>query len=286
MAFGLSSCAVRRRIFSRLGGKNPQPLLTASKASLIEAVARTYNAVRDFNATVDLTPALGSAEKSEITEYKEVRGYIVFRKPSSIRIIGLYPVVRSTAFDMTSDGSIFEVNLPSKNRFVVGRDAVDEHPSVNKLENLRPQHFTEALLVRPIADPRRVVMENFTDEDNAFYILHELEDRDGQLELRRTIWFNRLNMTIARQLIFNNAGDIISDARYDEWKSWDNIPFPKHVVVDRPKDEYGVIVDIVKMDINKGVKDEQFTLARPEGSILQLIGSDPVPVPSSVTTGK
>jgi hypothetical protein len=40
------------------------------------------------------------------------------------------------------------------------------------------------------------------------------------------------------------------------------------------------------MDINKGVKDEQFTLARPEGSILQLIGSDPVPVPSSVTTGK
>ena len=285
MVFGLPSCAVRRRIFSRLGGKSPQPLLTANKASLIEAVARTYNAIRDFNATVDLTPALGSAEKNQITEYKEVRGYIVFRKPSQIRIVGLYPVVRTTAFDMTSDGSIFQLNLPSKNRFVVGRDQI-EQPASSQLENLRPQHFTEALLIKPIADPSRVVMENFTDEDNAFYILHELEERDGQLEQRRTIWFNRVNMTIARQLIFNDAGDIVSDARYDEWKSWDNIGFPKHVVVDRPHEEYGVIVDIVKMDINKGVKDEQFALTRPEGSTLQMIGTDPVPLPASVTGGK
>jgi outer membrane lipoprotein-sorting protein len=274
---------VRRRIFSRISGNNPQPLLTVSKQALVEAVARTYNAIRDFNATVNLTPALGSAEKSKITEYKEVRGYILFRKPSSIRMIGLYPVVRTTAFDMASDGVRFSLYIPSKNRFVVGRNDAQE-VSANKLENLRPQHFLEGMQIRPIEDSTRVLLENFTDEDNAFYILHELQEKSGQLLLRRTIWFERTNLTIVRQIAFDDSGDILSDARYDEWRSFDNVLFPRHVVIDRPREEYGVIVDIVKMDINKGLKDDQFALAQPEGSTLQVMGNAPATGPANAAS--
>src|SRR4029077_4072451 len=104
--------------------------------------------IDNFNATVDMTPALGTTEKSRVTEYKDVRGYILFRKPSDIRIIGLYPVVRNTAFDMVSNGSDFKLYVPVKNRFLVGSNEV-QRPSENTLENLRPQHFLEALLVRP-----------------------------------------------------------------------------------------------------------------------------------------
>ncbi len=57
-----------------------------------------------------MTPALGSSEKSKITEYKDVRGYILFRKPTDIRIIGLYPVVRNKAFDMVSNGKDFRLH--------------------------------------------------------------------------------------------------------------------------------------------------------------------------------
>ena len=53
-----------------------------------------------------MTPALGTAEKSQITEYKDVTGYILFRKPAQIHIIGLYPVIRSKAFDMASTAPI------------------------------------------------------------------------------------------------------------------------------------------------------------------------------------
>ena len=67
-------------------------------------VTRQFDAVRDFNAEVDMVPALGTAEKSKITEYKDVRAYILFRRPADIRLIGLYPVVRAKAFDMVSDG--------------------------------------------------------------------------------------------------------------------------------------------------------------------------------------
>ena len=38
-----------------------------------------------------------------------------------------------------------------------------------------------------------------------------------------------------------------------DWKTYDNVPFPKHIEINRPRDEYAVVIDIVKMDINKGV---------------------------------
>jgi outer membrane lipoprotein-sorting protein len=283
MSGALSSCLARRRAISGRGGTPTPNLLVADKASLVEAVLRQYNAIHDFNATVDMVPALGSAEKSKITEFKDVRAFILFRKPAFIRVIGLYPVVRSKAFDMVSDGTDFRLYLPSKNRFITGRNEIVA-PSQNKLENLRPEHILNALLVRPVNTTQdKLLLENFTDEDNAFYILHEVrESSDGQLHLERTIWFNRVNLQLARQLIFDSNGNILSDDRYSQWRAYDNVPFPKHIEINRPRDEYGVVIDIVKMDINKGVSEDKFVLEQPPGTTLQIVGQPPVTPPKKV----
>jgi hypothetical protein len=76
-----SSCVVRRRLIVRKGATAAQPLLVADLGALVQAISRQYQAVNDFTATVDMVPALGSAEKSKITEYKDVRAYILFRQP-------------------------------------------------------------------------------------------------------------------------------------------------------------------------------------------------------------
>jgi hypothetical protein len=85
---------------------------------------------------------------------------------------------------------------------------------------------------------------------------------------------------LARQLIFDAAGNILTDARYTEWKRYDDVAFPKHIEVDRPRDEYAVVIDIVKMDINKGISDDKFVLDQPEGTTLQVVGQEPAPVPA------
>jgi len=282
ISLGLASCLARRRLIVRAGGSTNQKLIVVNRATLLDIVLRQYNAMHDFSATVDMVPALGSTEKSRITEYKDVRAFILFRKPADIRIIGLVPLVRNKAFDMVSGGSDFKLYIPSRNRFIVGRNAI-EQPSANKIENLRPQHFLDSLIVRPIdLDTSKVLVENFTDEDNAFYILHEIHaNGDGQLQLARTIWFSRLNLQLARQLIFDPDGNILTDARYSQWQAWDNIGFPKHVEINRPRDEYGVVIDIVKMDINKGVTDDKFVLDQPEGSTLQTVGQPPATPPTA-----
>ncbi len=266
----------------RKGSNAAQPLLVADQAALLEAIARQYQTVRDFSATVDMVPALGSAEKSKITEYKDVRAYILFRQPAHIRIIGLYPVVRNKAFDMTSDGAKFELYVPSRDAFIEGSNEIVQR-SENKLENLRPQHFVDALLVHPVDRASdKVVLENQTDEAGAFYIVHVIHEDSGVLRLKRTIWFSRVNLEISRQMLFDAAGNILTDARYSVWKTYDKVAFPKHVEINRPQDEYGVVIDIVKMEINKGVTDDKFVLEQPPGTTLRVLGQPPA-APASQT---
>ena len=268
----LTSCYSHHVAIARKGGSTTQKLLVADEQTLIDSIARQYNAVRDFAATVDMAALVGSSEKNQLVEYKDVRAYIYFRRPSDLHLVGLYPVVRTTAFDMVSTGNDFRLYVPRDNSFTVGSNDT-ETLSPKKLENLRPQHFLDAIRVRPV-DPAadKVVMENLTDEEYFYYILHLVHEDKGRLLLTRSIWFNRQDLRMSRQLIYDADGNILTDARYTQWHAFDNVPFPKHLEIHRPREEYGATIDIVKMDINKGVPDDKFVLTQPEGTILKAIG--------------
>ena len=268
----MTGCLARRRVITRKGGSPTQALQVSDKETLLRRLQDVYNSINSLNATVDMVPALGSANKGKITEYKDVRGYILFRKPEDIRIIGLYPVVRNKAFDMVSRGPAFKLYIPAKSRFVVGEGELI-HPSKNRLENLRPSHFLTALLVRPLQEGEQAVLENITDEDSATYALHIVRrDETGQLLPSRLIQFDRLNLNLERQVIFDEKGDILTDARYRGWQSFGDLLFPKEIQINRPRDEYGIVLNVLKLDANKPLTDEQFALEQPEGTTLQVLG--------------
>jgi outer membrane lipoprotein-sorting protein len=266
-------------MITRNGRSTNQALLTTNKQTLETRIAQQYERMQSLNATVDMVPALGTVEKSKITEYKDVRAYILFRKPAQIRLIGLYPVVRNKAFDMVSEGPSFRLYIPARNRFITGRNEITV-ASQNKLENLRPQHFLDALIVKPVQPDERSLLINLTDESNAQYILGLVRaGDDSNLRLSRSVWFDRLTLQMTRQLIFDSEGNILTDARYSQWQNYDGVPFPKHIEINRPRDEYAVVITVVKMDINKAVTDDKFVLEQPEGSQLQVVGEKPASAP-------
>ena len=266
-------------MITRNGRSTNQALLTTNKQTLEARIAQQYERIQSLNATVDMVPALGTVEKSKITEYKDVRAYILFRRPAQIRLIGLYPVVRNKAFDMVSEGPTFRLYIPARNRFITGRNEITV-ASQNKLENLRPQHFLDALIVKPVQPDERSLLINLTDESNAQYILGLVRaGGDSDLRLSRSVWFDRLTLQMTRQLIFDSEGNILTDARYSQWQNYDGVPFPKHIEINRPRDEYAVVITVVKMDINKGVSDDKFVLEQPEGSQLQVVGEKTASAP-------
>src|SRR5437899_10783972 len=100
-----TSCLVRRRIVTRKGGQPTQVLLNTTKENLIQQIATQYAAVATLSGTVDMVPAIGTANKGKITEYKDVRAYIRFRTPSDTRNIAPYPRWRNKAFHHGPHGS-------------------------------------------------------------------------------------------------------------------------------------------------------------------------------------
>jgi hypothetical protein len=280
----------KTRVIYRHGrpASSAQNLLVATGEDLNNRISRMYTAIQSFQATVDMTPSEGSVYKGRITEIKDILAYVLFRKPAEIRLIGKWPVVRTTAFDMVSNGTDFKFLLNAKNLFVEGANSAPA-VSKNKIENLRPDAFFSSMLIRPAdAATETPTLIDQTDEDNALYILHFLrKNGDGQLlpSIGRSVWFDRLDLSIVRQLVYDDEGAIVSDTRYSKWQPYDGVLFPAHIDLNRPKDGYGVVMDLTDMKMNKPMTAESFSLTRPEGTQLQVIGATPPPTPSTVPPG-
>ncbi len=182
---------------------------------------------------------------------------------------------------MVSDGTDFKLYVVDKNLFFEGSDKEPATPSKSALENLRPEAFLSAMLIRPL-DPatETAILEDDTDEDTALYKLHFLRaGPDGKPMLARSVWFDRLDLSIVRQKTFNEKGEIVSDTRYLKWQPYNAVMFPSHIDLNRYVDGYGVTMDILEMQMNKVLTDEQFVLNPPEGSTPRKIGESPAGPP-------
>ena len=80
--------------------------------------------MQTLNATVNIDTSVGGESKGKVTDYQEISGYILVRRPNMMRMIGLFPMVRNKAFDMVSDGNEFKLWIPVKNKFYVGHNHV------------------------------------------------------------------------------------------------------------------------------------------------------------------
>lgn len=276
VAVVLSSCTSRLRTIVRSAHPTAQTLLTATKAELVQRIADNYAAVQSFSATVDLTSSVGSVNKGKIKDYTDITAYIDFRKPGDIRVVGILPVVHTTAFHMVSDGQDFRVSIPLRSKFIEGRDDAPA-TSQNKFENVRPQTFISGMLVRPVdRSVDMVLLADDTTETSASYQLEIIRKVGNDIAIFRLITFDRVNLQIIEQREYDENGLIISLSKYDDFKVYDNVRFPSHIEISRPKDEYGIVLVVMKMDINNKIDAARFVLARPENSELQVIGTTPV----------
>jgi hypothetical protein len=252
------------------------PLKQASQSELIDSLNQQAQKIQSLQATVDIDSSVGGAKKGHVTEYKEIRGYVLARKPAMLHMIGLLPIVRTTAFDMVSDGQHFKLWIPPKNRFVMGNNEVQTRNPDQPMENIRPQNIYDALLIRPIESPEIAVLEN------GFEILHDSKGHrvyqndyelivirktgDDQGVLRRKIVFSRTDLQPRRQYIYDDEGNLITDARYANYKEYDGVNFASRIEIYRPQEEYDIILNMLKLEINKPLRDDQFALQQPPGA--------------------
>jgi hypothetical protein len=266
------------------------PLSQADTAQLI-AVVNNLGAARSIHGKVDIQFEDTSFATSGIAEkYRAADGSVTLQRPAKVYLVVQGPLAIDVA-QMTSDGEHFRIAVlkgdEKYHRFVRGtNNAVypkldmdgnsnptaspakkgkpnSEAQTVNALSNLRPQHLTDALLIRPI-DPHApgvtyVQSEFFQSEKDpakpegskrvvrGYYFLEELQQAgDGTARLLRRFWFDRVNsIRLARLQTFDEKGVLVTDVTYGELKKFGaagEALLPAQVGLTRPQDHYKITI--------------------------------------------
>lgn len=271
-SFPLSGCLFRTRPLDRQ--LSTRPLKTATQQELIDYVNAQAAKIQSLQATVDIDASAGDVKNGRITDYKEIRGYVLARKPSMLRMKGLLPLVRNTAFDMVSDGHEFKVWIPTKNKFVVGANNSDKYDPEKRMENMRPQYIYDAMLI-PEIDGDEAVRENGYETvldsrrhrvEQPNYSLLVIRKGPNGSYLSRKIDFSRIDLLPYRQRIYDQVGNVVTDAHYHDYKDFGGTTFPGTIEIERPREDYDITLNMVKLDINKTLADDQFALEQPAGA--------------------
>ena len=249
----------------------------AREASLPELVAKLDKRSQDVNtltATVDLQPTAGSVYSGVIKEYQDVRGFILAQRPANIRVLGQAPLVRTDIFDMVSNGQEFRLNIPPLQKFVVGKTGF-RRPAKNSLENLRPQHIMEALMVPALDHSRdKWFLEEAEEAGHRYYVV-DIVEPNGEWRLKRKAWFDRADLELARMQFYESEGVYVEDVRYAQYQDFQGINYPAHIQVARPIEDYRLTITIQKATFNQPIEAEKFILAQPPGTQLVDLSAPP-----------
>lgn len=279
------------------------PLSEASRERLFQEVNR-LSTVKSLHGKVDIQFEDTSFASSGVADrYRLVDGTLTLQRPGKI-----YLIIQFTFVDiaqMTSDGEQFRVAVlqgdDKYKRFVKGTNSAvypkletestngtakqkSEKEAVSALSNLRPQHLTDAFMIRPIetdgsfiyaqseffqeeADTRRQAKKD-TRVMRSYYLLDEIaQPSPGDAKLKRRFWFDRVGgIRLARVQTYDDRGSLVTDVAYYNERTLGSGPtasLPSRVEITRPQDQYKLSIsyqDSGSVELNREYGPKAFVL--------------------------
>jgi hypothetical protein len=287
------------------------PVLTprseASKDRLIQEVNRLAT-VKSIHGKVDIQFEDTSFASSGVADqYRLVDGTITLQRPGQIYLIIQFILVDIA--QMTSDGERFRVAVlrgeDKYKRFVKGTNNATypklvepettsapqsntkkkgEKETVSALSNLRPQHLTDAFMIRPIEPNSGLIYaqsEFFQEEPDPrprakkgsrivrpYYLLEEFSQPNaGDAKMLRRFWLDRVGgIKLARVQTYDDRGLLVTDVSYFNEKtlgSSTTASLPSRIEITRPQDQYKLNItyqDTGSVELNREIPAKAFVL--------------------------
>jgi hypothetical protein len=241
---------------------------TATSKDLIERINAEATEIQTLKATVGITASVGGSKLGKLTEYQEIRGYILARKLSSLQRIGRDPILQNHVFDTVSIDQEFKLWIPSKNQFVVGNSDV-AGASTQPLGNLQPQVIYDALLVQAVDLQKELAVLEDRDQEvidpgthkltlQPEYTLNIIKQDGSEWYLSRKVVFDRTDLRRRQELFYDEHGFIVTDVRYDDYREFNGFFFPTNIQIRRPLEECSIKLEVMELTINDPIVDGQF----------------------------
>lgn len=276
----MNGCLVRTRKLKQV--KMPSVVMTAPADELVKIINDQCETIQSLSATVEFQATVGGPNKGKERTYTSFNGYILLRKPESLRVIGLVPVLHTRAFDLASDGNTFKLWIPHENKVFQGPNAVTKKSS-NTLENFRPNIFSDSLLIKCIDADDLLTLTSDTDTKldpktkqlvaQLDYDLTVLQRKDDRRDLtpQRVIHFNRANLRPYEEDIYDTEGAIQTQTIYGADQKFGEVMFPGTITIKRPLEEYQIVITFQKLVTDLRLTNDQFELKTPATAVVQQL---------------
>lgn len=257
--------------------KPPAITRNATPQQLVDLINTRYEAIHSMSAAVTFTATSGGTLNGKEKTITPFSGYILLRKPESLRVIGYLPVVHSPAFDMANNGDSFKLLIPPKSEAIEGPNALTQ-PSQNAIENLRPYMFFDSLVIPQIgpddvlsvtADSNLVVNPKTRKlEIRPEYLLtvQVRQPNSRFTQVHRVIHISRTDLRPVQQDIYDGNGLVQTQAIYGPLQTFGTERFPGTVTIRWPQQQEQILITIEKLRVNLPLANDQFELKIPGGT--------------------
>jgi outer membrane murein-binding lipoprotein Lpp len=295
------------------------PLATATVDQLLADVNQQAS-VRSLNGRIDIQFLDTSFAACGLADlYRTADGRVVAQRPGQVYLSVQVPVIGTKVAELSSDGQKFWAAVyqgdPKYRRFVTGtntaqyerleddgtapdcrengqrREQAMQRATVSALSSLRPQHFTDALLLPPVQSEGSgllyAVSETFEEESDprpnarrdsrvvrGYYVVAELEPGGpARARVRRRFWFDRVGaVRLARVQTYGERGQLVTDVVYGPRQPFGEngqYRLPAQIELTRPQDSYSIRLtfqDPASVEVNVD-KDADIFVLKNESSL-------------------
>ncbi len=260
--------------------KAPAITQTATADELVGRMNKRWDDLQTLTATVEIQLSVFKTATGEAIDYTTIPGIILLRKPEMLRVYGRVPVIGTRALDMVSDGKNFTLWIPSKNKVIKGANELTKR-SDNMMENIRPDFFFDAMVVRGLTDDEdySVAADSETVEDiskkhllfTPEYVLSVMRRKPGTHELTpvRVVTFHREDLLPYEQDLYGKDGALETQVTYADYKVSGTDKYPSTITIKRPIDGFQIVIRVDSVQEGQPLKDDQFHFDIPDGTEVQ-----------------
>jgi outer membrane lipoprotein-sorting protein len=277
----LSGCSLFPTIRKLPVPKAPTITQSATPDELVARLNQRWESLNTLTVTVEIQASEFRTKQGTAKDYPTSHGHIWIQKPGMIRVYGTYLGMK--AFDMASDGKNFTLSSPLQKKFIKGSNSLKKK-SANAMENLRPQFFLDAVVVRGLDpdDLYEVTADSPPVEDIARkhlysvpeYILNISRRKLGSQQMLpvRKVYFHREDLEPYEQDIYDSAGKVETQVIYNAYQQFDSATYPSSIIIRHPLDESEEIKIVLTVDDvhqNQVFADDLFVVTPAAGSVIQ-----------------
>ena len=273
-------CTIKQNIKIKV----PPKVLQAKTASLEELLGmlQRYDRIHSVSSRLEVEYFSGKKESGVIQEIKPQPGYILLRRPNSTRLVVQNFVTKTRELEVLSVEDDLSIYYRRENALYVGKNSAKNLITENGENSsgfavpIRGGHIFEAIIPQSIqidAPGFLYSKEEESDSGAKYYVLSVYrEGAQKRIHTVRKIWIERSSLSVARQQVFLEEGQLVSDIVYSDETEVDGLKLPRRIHIDRPLDGYALNLEFKSWRIDPDLQDNAFSLKLPEGvQVIHLI---------------